>query len=140
MQEIEKKKSEMRGEVPEGWKLLKLKDIAKVTSGTTPLRSNSEYHKNGSIYWVKTTDLNNSKIFETEEKITEKAFKETSLRKYPIGTVLVAMYGGFNQIGRTGILQIEATINQALSALTVDIEKVDPVFLINWLNGKVGDW
>jgi type I restriction enzyme S subunit len=140
MQEIEKKKSEMRGEVPEGWKLLKLKDIAKVTSGTTPLRSNSEYHKNGSIHWVKTTDLNNSKIFETEEKITEKAFKETSLRKYPIGTVLVAMYGGFNQIGRTGILQIEATINQALSALTVDIEKVDPVFLINWLNGKVGDW
>lgn len=140
MQEIEKEKSEMRGEVPEGWKLLRLKDIAKVTSGTTPLRSNSEYHKNGSIHWVKTTDLNNSKIFETEEKITEKAFKETSLRKYPIGTVLVAMYGGFNQIGRTGILQIEATINQALSALTVDIEKVDPVFLINWLNGKVGDW
>jgi type I restriction enzyme S subunit len=140
MQEIEKKKSEMRGDVPEGWKLLRLKDIAKVTSGTTPLRSNSEYHKNGSIHWVKTTDLNNSKIFETEEKITEKAFKETSLRKYPIGTVLVAMYGGFNQIGRTGILQIEATINQALSALTVDIEKVDPVFLINWLNGKVGDW
>jgi type I restriction enzyme S subunit len=127
-------------EIPNDWKVVKIKDIGKITSGTTPLRSNKEYHSNGHIPWVKTTDLNNSIITNTEEKITEIALKKTSLRIYPKQTVLVAMYGGFNQIGRTGILGIDATINQALSAITVNQSEIDPVFLLNWLNANVGLW
>ncbi|WP_220466421.1 restriction endonuclease subunit S [Dyadobacter psychrotolerans] len=114
--------------IPDGWEMKKIKDIGKVTSGTTPLRSNKTYHTDGNIPWVKTTDLNNSLIINTEEKVTELALKETSLRIYPKNTVLVAMYGGFNQIGRTGILGIDAAINQALSAITVDAEETDPTF------------
>lgn len=126
--------------IPEDWVEVKIKDIGKITSGTTPLRSNQAYHKEGVISWVKTTDLNNGVIFETEEKVTELALKETSLRLYPKGTVLVAMYGGFNQIGRTGLLGIEAAINQALSAITVNRNEIDPIFLLNWLNANVGLW
>ncbi|MDO6435638.1 restriction endonuclease subunit S [Flavitalea sp. BT771] len=128
------------GWIPEDWEVKRIRDIGKISSGTTPARSVSEYHSNGTIHWVKTTDLNNSVIIETEEKVSEKALLETSLRMYPRGTVLVAMYGGFNQIGRTGLLGIEATINQALSAITVDIEKTDRQFLLNWLNANVGLW
>ena len=126
--------------IPNDWEEVKIKDIGKITSGTTPLRSKLSYHRNGTIPWVKTTDLNNSLIIETEEKITELALKETSLRIYPKDTVLVAMYGGFNQIGRSGILGIDATINQALSAITVDKKEIDPIFLLNWLNAKVDVW
>jgi type I restriction enzyme S subunit len=129
-----------RNSLPKGWEVVKIKDIGKITSGTTPLRSNMSYHTNGTIPWVKTTDLNNSLITLTEEKITEQALKETSLRLYPKGTVLVAMYGGFNQIGRTGILAIEATVNQALSAISVDVNEVEPMYLLYWLNAKVGLW
>jgi type I restriction enzyme S subunit len=125
---------------PIDWKEVKIKDIGKLSSGTTPLRSNDRFHKNGNIFWVKTTDLNNSVILETEEKITEAALNETSLRIFPKETVLVAMYGGFNQIGRTGILGIEATINQALTAIVVDKSQTDPTFLLNWLNANVGVW
>lgn len=51
------------------------------------------------------------------------------------------MYGGFNQIGRTGLLGINATINQALSALIIkDRTEVHPVYLLNWMNFKVGLW
>ncbi|MEQ9378778.1 MAG: restriction endonuclease subunit S [Imperialibacter sp.] len=132
--------SESEKNTPDGWAHLRIKEIGKITSGTTPLRSNSLYHSHGSIPWVKTTDLNNSVILETEEKVTEIALKETSLRVYPKETVLVAMYGGFNQIGRTGILGIEATINQALSAITVNKDEIDPIFLLNWFNAKVGLW
>jgi type I restriction enzyme S subunit len=126
--------------LPSGWELVKIKDIGKITSGTTPLRSESKYHSNGTIAWVKTTDLNNSTITVTEEKITDIALKETSLRIYPKETILVAMYGGFNQIGRTGILGVEATINQALSAISVDKNEIYPIFLLNWLNAQVGLW
>jgi len=89
---------------------------------------------------VKTLDLNNGEIFNTDEQITEEALKETSCSIFPVGTVLVAMYGGFNQIGRTGLLKVPAAINQALSGLVLDSKKVSPEFLINYLNGNVKVW
>ncbi|MEH1984615.1 restriction endonuclease subunit S, partial [Nostoc sp.] len=68
------------------------------------------------------------------------ALNETCLRKYDIGTVLVAMYGGFNQIGRTGLLKIVATVNQALIAIQPQIKILDSIFLINYLNFQVDYW
>lgn len=110
------------------WEIVELGKVFKTKSGTTPLRSKDEYFTNGHIAWVKTLDLNNSEIHETEEKITQIAIDETNLEILPKGTVLIAMYGGFNQIGRTGILEIEATTNQAITALLPN-EKVNPKFM-----------
>ena len=133
-------KNSQLGIIPKEWEVKRLEDIAKITSGTTPLRSNVDYFINGNIPWVKTTDLNNSTLIHTEEFVTEKALDETSLKILPIGTILVAMYGGYNQIGRTGLLKINATINQALAALFLDIKKADGLFVLNWLNSNVGWW
>lgn len=122
------------------WEENKLGDISKITSGLTPLRSEEKFYLNGIIPWVKTSDLNNSYIKETEEKISEFALKETSIKLLPKNTLLVAMYGGFNQIGRTGLTTIEATTNQALSAIKFrDINKF-PLFFQNVLNYKVDYW
>ncbi|EAY25963.1 restriction endonuclease subunit S [Microscilla marina] len=129
------------GEIPESWEVVKLGDIAKVSAGGTPLRSKQEeYFTNGHIPWVKTLDLNNSIIEDTEEKITSLALKETSCNLLPKNTVLVAMYGGFNQIGRTGLLKIEATTNQAISALNIKSDNIYPEFILAWLNAKVEVW
>lgn len=122
------------------WEENKLGDISKITSGLTPLRSEEKFYLNGVIPWVKTSDLNNSYIKETEEKISEFALKETSIKLLPKNTLLVAMYGGFNQIGRTDLTTIEATTNQALSAIKFrDINKF-PLFFQNVLNYKVDYW
>jgi type I restriction enzyme S subunit len=118
------------------WKRYTLKDISKITSGSTPLRSNPEFFAEGTIPWVKTTDLNNSIIVTTEEKITPKA----KARVNPAGSVLIAMYGGFNQIGRTGYLSSPAATNQAISVLALDRKEALPAFVLAWLNAKVGDW
>lgn len=126
--------------LPNGWSLKKLGEIFDITSGTTPSRIIEEYFENGTHLWVKTTDLNNQYITDTEEKVTDLAMKKTSLKKLPIGTVLVAMYGGFNQIGRTGLLKREASVNQALSAILPNYEVVEPYFLLNWLNCKIETW
>lgn len=121
--------------------ITRIKDIAKFSSGATPLRAeNVKYFGNGTIPWVKTLDLNNGVIAETEEKITETALKETSCKMLPVGTVLVAMYGGFNQIGRTGILNIEAATNQALCAILADRTKVLPEYLLLSLNSLREYW
>lgn len=118
------------------WECKTLKDVAKITSGSTPLRSNPEFFAGGTIPWVKTTDLNNSFIVETEEKVTPKA----RARVNPAGSVLIAMYGGFNQIGRTGCLSFPAATNQAISVLALDRKAAMPAYVLAWLNAKVEDW
>jgi type I restriction enzyme, S subunit len=118
---------------------LKIRDFAKVTSGSTPSRSKHEdYFENGTVPWVKTMDLTNGPIISTDERITPLAAK--TCKPYQAGTVLVAMYGGFKQIGRTGLLFYEAAINQALSAIDVNRKKCTPEYLIQYLNHNVMQW
>ncbi len=110
------------------WPMVDLGMLFKTKSGTTPSRSNAAYFSNGTIPWVKTLDLTDGSISTTQEKITQLALDDTHLSILPIGTVLIAMYGGFNQIGRTGVLEIEAAHNQAMTAL-LPTPKVSPYFL-----------
>lgn len=121
------------------WVLSKIGEVFQVTSGATPLRSNLRFFENANFDWVKTTDLNNGIINKTEEKISSIALNETSIKILPKGTVFVAMYGGFNQIGRTGLLVSDATCNQALSAIYPN-DKVEPYYLLTYLNFKVDSW
>ena len=119
------------------WTKSKLGEIYEVYSGNTPSRSDNRNYQNGEIPWIKTTDLNNSIIFANEEKISLYGAKK--LRVLPKNSVLIAMYGGFNQIGRTGLLAYSATINQALAAL-LPVKEINPNFLLNLLNFKKESW
>ena len=129
------------GVIPEDWDVCCLDLVAKLSSGTTPSRSQEDrYYRNGKYHWVKTTDLNNSRITATEEKVTQEALDETCLQVYPPGTVFVAMYGGFNQIGRTGLLEISAAVNQALIAIQPKANKLNSAYLLATLNYRVEHW
>ena len=119
------------------WIKSKLGELYEVYSGNTPSRSDSRNYQNGEIPWIKTTDLNNSIIYANEEKIS--VYGATKLKVLPEKSVLIAMYGGFNQIGRTGLLAYPATINQALAAL-MPVNEINPNFLLNFLNFKKESW
>lgn len=103
-------------DIPNSWKWVRLGNIGSWGSGATPSRTNSEYYLKGTIPWLKTGELNDGYINSSEEKITEKALKNTSVRLCSPGDVLIAMYGA--TIGKLGILNIEATTNQACCACT----------------------
>lgn len=126
---------------PDGWLKGYLKNIASIKSGATPLRSKGErYFTDSGLPWVKTMDLTNSFITKTDEEITQLALDETSCSVFPINTILIAMYGGFNQIGRTGLLTKPSAINQAISGLVLDDTKTEPLYILNWLNFSVHHW
>ena len=91
--------------------------VAKTGSGTTPASGDPRYHLNGTIPWVKTADLRDGEVSGTEQYVTEAAVRETSLRLLPAGTLLVAMYGQGQTRGRTGVLVVPATVNQACFAV-----------------------
>ncbi len=129
------------GVIPSDWEVVSLNDVASFGGGTTPPRKLYErYYARGTYPWVKTLDLNNSFIWNTEEHLTELTYTEISLKRHPIGTVLVAMYGGFNQIGRTGLLKVEASMNQALVAVIPKKEKLVSEYLLYNLNFNVDYW
>lgn len=94
----------------------KIKDICSVGSGGTPSRSNPNYYS-GNIPWVKTGEVVNEEIFETEEHITKEAVDNSSARMYSKGSLIIAMYGQGETRGRTAKLGIDATTNQACAVL-----------------------
>ncbi|WP_454440812.1 restriction endonuclease subunit S [Vibrio bathopelagicus] len=129
------------GIIPEDWTVSTLTEECGFGGGTTPPRSQHDrYFVGGSNNWIKTTDLNNSLIGLSEELITDVAISETGLKKHPIGTVLVAMYGGFNQIGRTGLITKPSAINQALVAVKPKPKKLNSYYLLSELNYNVDYW
>ena len=101
-------------EIPDNWKWTRLNDIGLWSAGATPSRRNMSYYS-GCIPWVKTGELNNGVLKQTEEHISELALKECSVRLNPIGSVLIAMYGA--TIGKVSILDIEAIPDRERSFL-----------------------
>lgn len=96
--------------------VLKIKAICSVGSGGTPSRTNASYYK-GIYPWVKTGEVLNDVIFETEEKISLEAIERSSAKLYPKGSLLMAMYGQGDTRGRTAKLGVDATTNQACAVL-----------------------
>jgi type I restriction enzyme S subunit len=104
----------MNNLVPDGWSFQSINDVANIFAGGTPSRSNPEYY-NGNIPWVKSGEVNARQIYNTSEKISALAVKESSARMAPSGSVLLAMYGA--TAGQVAELMVDATLNQAVSAI-----------------------
>jgi type I restriction enzyme, S subunit len=105
---------------------VKLKDISKfIGSGITPLRANRKYWNDGIIYWLKTEQLGEHKIYKTSEKISQIALDETKIKVFPINTLSIAMYGEGRTRGNVSILKNEMTTNQACCNIIIDDEKAD---------------
>ncbi|EAA7714006.1 restriction endonuclease subunit S [Salmonella enterica] len=118
------------GKLPEGWVVTNLQNIANWGSGGTPSRSHDEYY-NGNIPWIKTGDLGPKLITEASEYITDAGVKNSSAKYFPKGSVAIAMYGA--TIGKTSILGIDATTNQACAVGTPIKDITSSIFLYYFL-------
>ncbi|MGI8639487.1 MAG: restriction endonuclease subunit S [Pyrinomonadaceae bacterium] len=125
-------RSVFESEDAQSWQKRKLVEIGKIKAGGTPSRGNKNYFK-GNINWVKTLDLNCSLVKSTEEQISEDALSSMRGEVLPVGTVMVAMYGGAGTIGKSGLLGIEATTNQAVCSILPNKETFVSDFLHFWL-------
>ena len=117
--------------VPEGWRKGKISDFVPTSSGGTPSRTHSEYYSDGTNLWVKTQELNDGFIFDTEEKITDDAIRNSSAKIIPQGSILMAMYGA--TIGKIGIAATELTCNQACCVFNLSKIKYATSYLYCWL-------
>lgn len=102
------------GEIPSHWKVTKIKNIANVGSGGTPLRNNKEFW-NGNINWMSSGEINMQYVYETKEKITEKGLNSISSPLLPVDTVMLGLIGQGKTKGKTAILCVESACNQNLA-------------------------
>ena len=121
------------GEVPEHWEVKRMKELSAIGSGTTPKSGEDKYYENGIHPWLNTSDVQDCVINEAKFSITDKALNDYSVLKYyPIGTILIAMYGG-GTIGNVALMNISATINQACCAIVSNEKLLLPKYLFCYL-------
>lgn len=118
-----------------GWDIKPLRMITKVGTGGTPSRKRGVEFYDGKYFWAKTTEVKGTKIFDTEEKITVLALRESNCKLYPINTILLAMYGQGKTRGNVGLLKIEAATNQACAAIPPS-KSVNQVYLFELLRNS----
>ena len=120
-------------ELPKGWAKCVLSDLAEWSSGGTPSRGNKAFF-GGDIPWVKTGELSQKYIWDTEEKLTALGLEKSSAKVCPAGSVGIAMYGA--TIGKVSIWRIDAATNQACAVAQPFAGVTETNFLYHFLRSE----
>lgn len=115
-------------ELPKGWTVATLDDVARWSSGGTPKAGTAAYY-GGETPWAVIGDLTDGLVAKTASTITQAGLNNSSAKVVPAGTLLLAMYGS---IGKLGIAGIDMATNQAIAAARVE-DGVNARFLFWWL-------
>jgi len=119
-------------DLPSGWTIRTLGEVATWGSGGTPQAGNPRYY-GGQIPWAVIGDLTDSDVFTTEKHITEQALADSSAKLVPEGAILIAMYGS---IGKMGIAKVPMATNQAIAFALPNPETMDAKFLFWYLRSQ----
>jgi type I restriction enzyme, S subunit len=115
---------------------MSINSMATVASGATPSRSRDEYWANGVYPWVRTSEIKFKEIDNTAERVTRAAVKDANLKVFPVGAIVLAMYGEGATRGRSAILNIPASVNQATAAIVCNSQYVDSRYLYYYLENS----
>ena len=109
------------------WKEVRLGDVCtRVCSGGTPKSTNLSYY-GGEIPWLNTKEIDFNRIYFTEKTITDSGLNNSSAKWIVPNTVTVAMYGA--TAGKSCIVKVPMTTNQACCNLTINYEVADYEFV-----------
>ena len=100
------------GKIPEGWEVIEVGKKFSTVLGGTPARVKDEYWKGGKIPWINSSKVNELRIIDESEFITELGLQKSSTKMMPKRTTVVAITGA--TLGQISMLEIEACANQSV--------------------------
>lgn len=101
---------------PMGWEEVHVGDVAVLGTGSTPSRRHEQYF-DGTIPWVKSTEVDWGTIIHTSEHVSTEGVEAARLKIFPKGSIVLALYGQGKTRGKCAILGMDATLNQACCAM-----------------------
>lgn len=116
-------------------RIVKLGEVCKVISGSTPKRERAEYW-GGSIPWVTPKEISRLAspfLWESAEKITESGFKSCSTAMLPVGSLLLSSRA---PIGLLAINKIPVCTNQGFKSL-IPSKELNVEYLYYFLKSNV---
>lgn len=125
------------GAIPESWEVVRLGDVARITTGTTPSTERPDFYE-GTVPFVKTAEIDNQVILGAQTHVSPLAVNEYRLKLYPPGTVFLAMYGQGKTRGRAAILGIAASTTQNTAAIECS-ERLNSLYLWHFLLSRYED-
>ncbi len=119
------------GEIPKGWKIKTIGDLADIVGGSTPSTKEPAYWEGGNHYWATPKDLSALTVpvlLGTERRITDAGLAQISSGLLPAGTVLLSSRA---PIGYLAISEVPVAINQGFIAIKPKAN-VSNFFLLLW--------
>jgi type I restriction enzyme M protein len=119
------------GEIPEGWEVKPIGDMAEVLGGSTPKTERAEYWEGGTHHRVTPKDLSGLSmpvLLDTERKIADAGLAQISSGLLPKGSVLLSSRA---PIGYLAIAEIRVAVNQGFIAMKPRPGKSN-LFLLRW--------
>ena len=94
--------SQQQLELPKGWIIKKISELTKSYSGGTPSTSVKDYWNSNDVPWIKSGEIKDNIIKESQSFIAKKGYENSSAKLYPKETILVAITGATT--GKTAYL------------------------------------
>jgi type I restriction enzyme S subunit len=119
------------GEIPEGWEVKPIGELAEVVGGSTPKTERAEYWEGGTHHWVTPKDLSGLSmpvLLDTERKITDAGLAQISSGLLPKGTVLLSSRA---PIGYLAVAEVPVAVNQGFIAMKPR-PGISNIFLLRW--------
>lgn len=112
-----------------------LRDLSECYAGATPSTKVKEYWDNGHIPWMSSGEVHMEHVTETESKITESGYQQTSTKMVPVHSVVIALAGQGKTRGKVAITEIPLCTNQSLCAI-VPSKDIHYEYLYHNLKGR----
>ena len=130
MQKMKYSGVEWIGEIPEDWEVKKNKYIlSNMYSGGTPTANKPELYSDEGTPFVSIGDMSETDyVCDTKKKLSDLGVKEKNLKILPAGTIIYSIYA---TIGAVSELKIQATISQALLALSINNQVIKSWYKYN---------
>jgi type I restriction enzyme S subunit len=107
----------LKREIPEGWSDGTLDDVGQIVGGSTPTTKKPCNFTDKGTPWITPNDLSNNQgnkfIARGVQDVTAEGIKNASLKKHPVGTVLLSSRA---PIGYMAIAREELTTNQGFKS------------------------
>ena len=102
---------------PNGVTYSTLGKTCSLVTGATPNKAKSDYWEDGTVPWMSSGEVNNRFIYDTENKISQKGYDNTSTTIVPIHSIVIALAGQGKTRGKVAITEIELCTNQSLCSI-----------------------